>query len=557
MRAGRIMSYGAALLLSAGANLAFRHGKQSSNLDSLVSEFAHRVTSCNPDEVDKVVEAALSKVRTLLGAGNVCWYVNDERRPYLEKVFSYTAPGGAVSLARIDKREIAYTESVLTNSKTMWIESAEVLPSDAVADRRFLQEHKLEGVLIAASNQAKGQRGILVASFIPKQLQCSALDAEKLRLFSDLLLKTVQRRRIHALLRSSENRFRCLAQNAPIGIALADLQGKLVYVNPALCSLLDCSQAKLLRMRWSDLSPAGASREELFSVKLQRREIDRYTVEKLFRRDDGVEIWGRVDVALIPEGKQGSPLVVAMVEDITSKKRAEVELESARTELQELARRLIHAQEEERHRISRDLHDDIGQRLSLLAIELDSFADDCAKAGLEEEANRALVIKSLADNVVTDVHQMSHQLHSVKLQHLGLKSAIQELLRKMETQNQLAIHFEGSGSDCLLSHDGALCLFRVTQEALNNIIHHSGASEAMVKLEISSTLATLSVCDHGAGFDAAQANTGLGLISMRERTRMAGGELSIESQKGAGTVITATLPISTKQSESHALPQAI
>src|SRR6516165_10443414 len=125
---GKILTYEAAMLLSEGTVPGSRHSNESPTLESVISEFTHQVTSCNSDQVDAVVETALSNVLAVLKAGRVSWYVNDNGKPYLEQLFSCARPGIAASPARIDKTQIPYTESALAKRETIWIDSAESLP---------------------------------------------------------------------------------------------------------------------------------------------------------------------------------------------------------------------------------------------------------------------------------------------------------------------------------------------------------------------------------------------------------------------------------------------
>jgi len=234
-----------------------------------------------------------------------------------------------------------------------------------------------------------------------------------------------------------------------------------------------------------------------------------------------------------------------MVEDITERKLAEQELQRTRSELEQLAGYLIQTQDDERHRISRELHDDIGQRLSLLAVEFDLLSQSLAAVGNEAERQQVVQLKAQADALTSDVHQLSHQLHSAKLQHLGLRSAVEELVKQVGKQQRMAIELHTLGGDADLPPDVALCLFRVTQEALNNVIRHSHAERVHIDLRVENALAKLSVQDSGVGFDVVDNLGGLGLVSMRERLRMIGGDLLVESHQGQGTLISATVPLKT------------
>jgi len=202
-----------------------------------------------------------------------------------------------------------------------------------------------------------------------------------------------------------------------------------------------------------------------------------------------------------------------------------------------LSGRLIALAEEERKHLARELHDDIGQRLSLLAVELDllTVEQDCA-GSVRDKLNQALAeIKELA----TDVHNLSHRLHSSKLQHLGLPIALKEVCRQMAGQHRIAIDLQADNITPILPEDVSLCLYRVAQEALSNAVKHSQSKRVEVRLKASNGRVLLQIKDFGIGFDPAMQIGGLGLATMQERLRMIGGTLSIQSIPGIGTELIA------------------
>jgi PAS domain S-box-containing protein len=167
--------------------------------------------------------------------------------------------------------------------------------------------------------------------------------------------------------------FHHLFAHASLGIAVEDLEGKILLANPALCSLLGYREDELCGMHCSDFANREDSEDywALFQ-QLSAGAIDRYSLERRYARKDGVQFWGRLNVSLWRDGGGGSPLAFAFVQDITDRKLSELALTS-------LSSRLIEAQERERLRISRELHDDIGQRVALLAIELQQLLEDLPK----------------------------------------------------------------------------------------------------------------------------------------------------------------------------------
>ena len=232
------------------------------------------------------------------------------------------------------------------------------------------------------------------------------------------------------------------------------------------------------------------------------------------------------------DGESGPGKIAGVTLDVSELKRTQVEL-------QELAKRLMEAHEEERRRISRELHDDIGQRVALLGIELDLVRQLLHEHdALRERVERAQLATG---ELGTDLHQLSHALHSSKLKYLGLPAALRELCTRMADKHSLAIQLDYEEQKLSLPEEEALALFRVAQEALNNVVRHSRATSVRIALSYTANEVRLLVCDDGSGFDPSSKTSGIGLIGMRERMRAVLGDFQIISAPGAGTEIHATV----------------
>lgn len=220
------------------------------------------------------------------------------------------------------------------------------------------------------------------------------------------------------------------------------------------------------------------------------------------------------------------------------------ERKQAEEQLQELSGRLINAQEKERGRIARELHDDLNQRLALLSIEMEQYGQRLPRSS-EEHRRRMRDIRERAQEISTDIHHLSYQLHPSKLDTLGLVAALKSFCHDLSQRRALNVEFSHHQIPGAIPKEVSLCLFRVAQEALSNSLKHSGAQSAKVELIGATKEIHLRVSDPGAGFDVekVKANRGLGLISMQERVRLVGGEFSIESMVGQGTRISAWIPL--------------
>ena len=216
-------------------------------------------------------------------------------------------------------------------------------------------------------------------------------------------------------------------------------------------------------------------------------------------------------------------------------------LRASTDQVQTLAGRLIAAQEAERKRIARELHDDLSQKLALLSIEIDRLAFDAN--GSDSVTRRARTASTHIAEIAAGIHNLSHELHPARLEMLGLGTALQGLCQEMSAAHQARIEFERSPIETTIPEDAALCLFRVAQEALRNVVKHSGARTARVGLRYVDGILELHIVDSGCGFSSQATMNGIGLVSMRERVSLVGGEIAVQSTPGTGTRISVRVPL--------------
>jgi PAS domain S-box-containing protein len=226
------------------------------------------------------------------------------------------------------------------------------------------------------------------------------------------------------------------------------------------------------------------------------------------------------------------------VQDITERKRAEEALSSVNG-------RLIEAQESERARIARDLHDDIGQRLALLGVVLADLKGLLPDSSDGEVARSLDALQKQTAEISTDVQALSHELHPPRLLYLGVVAAMRGFCGELSGQKGFEIDFRSENVPNGVPPDVSLCLFRVLQEALQNAVRHSEVRHFDVHLRGTGNTVDLTIRDEGVGFDVDTANRGrgLGLTSMRERLKLVGGELFIESHLTRGTTVIARTPV--------------
>ena len=341
-------------------------------------------------------------------------------------------------------------------------------------------------------------------------------------------------------LRESEERFRLVSNTAPVMIWLCGCDNQCTYVNRRWLEFTGRSLEQELGEGWlesvhpEDVQECVEKSREAFGQKITAE------VQYRLRRHDGQYRW-ILDIGvprLNPDGSFAG--YIGSCIDITERKQAEETMAT-------IGRRLIEAHEEERTRIGRELHDDINQRLALLAVELDRWTEK------QSSSPELLQLVSHAQQRITDiakdVQSLSHRLHSSKLDYLGLATAANSFCRELSESSNVHINFTHAGLPRTLPKEVSLCLFRVLQEALQNAVKHSGVNRFTVHLRGMPDVLELTVTDSGLGFEEQEVFTrrGLGLISMRERLQLVHGELSIQSHRGAGTTILARVPVNRRE----------
>jgi PAS domain S-box-containing protein len=363
-------------------------------------------------------------------------------------------------------------------------------------------------------------------------------------LIAGLMRQHARRRTAEAELRAaldvaqeSEHRFRLVANTAPVMIWMSGPDMLFSYFNQPWLDFTGRPLIAELGNGWAEGIHPDDSQLCLntYAQCFERREP--FTTQYRLRRRDGEFRW--VLTTGVPRFNSEACFAgyIGSCIDVTERKQAEEALSS-------VSRRLIDAQEQERTRIARELHDDINQRIAMLGIELDVLQQSLPNQGAKFQS-RLDELRRLTADIGTEVQGISHRLHSSKLEYLGLVAACRSFCREAAEWHKVDVNFTAENMPATLSQEISLCLFRVLQESLNNAIKHSGAQNFEAQLHATSSEIQLTVRDHGIGFDAATAmvSRGLGLISMRERVSVVNGTMLIASKPMGGTEITVRVPV--------------
>ncbi len=341
----------------------------------------------------------------------------------------------------------------------------------------------------------------------------------------------------------SDERFAKAFRANPDAIIISrQKDGRIIELNERAEALFGFHRTEALGHTAFDLNIYFCEADLLRVIAESSGEASLHDLELPFRTKSGELRRGLVSSDT--EEIEGERCMIVVVHDITEQRRAE-------QEALEVSSKLITAQEDERKRIARELHDDFNQRLALLSVEIDIVGQESENT--EGPMHKHLAgIASKVKGLSSEVHRLSYHLHPAKLDQLGLVAAARTFCREVALQSKIQIRFEQVDVPRDVDPGVALCLYRVLQEALQNAVRHSGATEIAVQLTREREQLRLIIIDTGKGFDVEEAihDSGLGLVSMRERVRQVHGSIHFNSAPGAGTRIEVTVPMLDKPPEA-------
>ena len=352
-------------------------------------------------------------------------------------------------------------------------------------------------------------------------------------------------------LRRSEARFRRVVDSNMIGIGFWDTDGGVTDANDALLRLTGHTRDDLLsgEMRWSDMTPEEYVRSDVSAIESLSELEEHPPSEKEFTRKDGSKVPVLVGGALL-EGSRNEGVFFAL--DLSEQKRAE-------ETRKQLLRQLVTAQEDERRRISRELHDQMGQHLTALTFGLKLLKT----SSQDRQSSDPLLpqLLELADRLEREVHHLAWELRPPELDHLGLQAALSNYVEKWSEHCGIRVDLVSTGMGHRLPPEVETTIYRAVQEALTNVLKHARARGVSIILEQRSDHMLAVVEDNGRGFDSAgpanasEGEGGLGLPGMKERVTLAGGTLEIESGAGAGTTLVMRIPLPPDRDEGYSYEQ--
>jgi PAS domain S-box-containing protein len=367
-------------------------------------------------------------------------------------------------------------------------------------------------------------------------------------LIAGLLVQRRNRRLAESSLRESEERFRLMADTAPVMVWRSGPDQLCDFFNKLWLDFRGRSLAEEIGEGWTEgVHPEDLDRTlSVYTAAFSRRQP--FRMEYRLRRFDGEYHWV-LDNGVPRFATDGTFLgYIGSCFDISERRKAEealraneAALRQSHSEIQDLAGRLIAAQEQERARIARDLHDDISQQLAAISIALSGCKRRPETRGRTELLEVLTVAQRQTVELAEEIRLLSHDLHPGVIKHAGLVDAVRSHCREFAQQHALSVVVDAEGNPIVDDMTIALCLYRIVQEALRNVARHAEARQVHVIVQGIQDEVSLTVADDGKGFNLTKVREhggGLGLRSIDERVRLVGGQLSIETAPGMGTTLT-------------------
>ena len=501
--------------------------------ETLISDTSAALFAIRPEETTRAVERTLGQVRRFFKA-DICGLLRVVRGRDVVHVRAASYGEGIVPVPPSLNLAAAYPWTwrrlVVDRSPVRFVSVREV-PVAASIDLSSWRELGVRSVLALPIELDGAVQHIIVLHTTHEERDWPETFMRRLRVLGELLAGSLERSALVEGLREAEERVSLAADAAGAGLWAFDYAAGSFWVNDRIRAIFGYAPDEAVTAPVFLGSVLPDDRPGVEQALWQRAET---AIEyRILRRDGQVRRLasrGRP----IRDADGGLTRLTGSTVDVTERWRTE-------EELSDLSRRLISAHEDERSRLARELHDDVSQRLAVLAIDAGRLEHAAGDAGLA--AGLRQVGEGLA-RLSEDVHGLAYRLHPAVLEELGLSEALRASCERLGRRGEPTIRLDLDEVPADLSKDAALCLFRVAQEALGNVIRHAGARAASVSLQVRDDGLRLAIRDDGVGFDPSSPGPRktLGLASMRERVRLLRGTLDVDAAPGRGTSITVWLP---------------
>ncbi len=525
--------------------------------ETLLSEISARYINLPVDQIDVGIEDDQRRICEYLGLDlSALWQWSDDSPRFMTLTHLYSLPEGPSRPEGIDAQEsFPWVLKKVLSSETLVL-STEDMPPEAAIDQESRRYFGVKSSVVLPLSAGGGPLiGVLTFDTLREERDWPDELVKRLGLVAQIFSNSLVRKESDRILRESEARLSLAADSAGTGLWELDFSTNQFWATKRALAIFGYDPGEVVsmaRFEQSVFPDDFVSVSRAIARSLEKNEP--LKIEYRILTGDGVMKWIHSSGSpyFKPNGEPDRLLGVSI--DITESKNMEEKLRDSeeilrnnQEDLQRLAGRLISVKEEELRRLSRELHDDLTQRLAVLAIEAGKM-----ELNMDEDVQSNPVflqkvshIKEQLIKISEDVHRISRQLHPTIIDDLGLVRAIESECAALSQRESVEIFFTTEDIPEILPDDVPLCLYRITQESLNNCISHSGTAKCEVFLKGSHDAIFLDIEDKGVGFntDEVRNKPGLGLSSMRERVQLVGGNIKVDTEPGRGTSIHVSIPL--------------
>jgi PAS domain S-box-containing protein len=523
--------------------------------ETLLADLSATFINLPSAEVDCQIESALWQLVEFLDVdrGGLAEVLASQKQ--LVITHSYHRPGVPRLPRIILNEQLPWYARTIQQGKVFQVSRLpDGLPPQATAERAYCAQVGLKSHIMIPLKVMGSVVGALGFGSFRAYRQWPEDLIPRLRLVGEIFTNALARKRADVVVGESEGRFRLMAEAAPVMVWMSGPDKLCTYFNKHWLDFTGRPMAREVGNGWAD----GVHRDDLqrclhtYGEAFDARQA--FRMEYRLRRFDGEFRW-IIDTGVPRFGRDGAfEGYIGSCIDINAQKQVEQALRAreqslrqTRKRLRHLAAKLLHAQEEERRRIAREMHDDWTQRLALLGIDIAKL-----EKHLDSPLTALALLRTMQDQLMSlseDVHALSRQLHPSILDDLGLVEALRSECASFARREGIAVAYQSEGVPTGVPKESALCIYRVAQEALRNIAKHAAVTEACVTLDAAGPEVLLRVADRGVGFNPSGLHSapGLGLSSMEEGVRPIGAKLSIRSACGQGTTVEVSVPLARKE----------
>jgi PAS domain S-box-containing protein len=520
------------------------HLEQLLEFETLIAELSSRFINRLPDEVDDEIDDALRRVCELVGIDlAVLWQWQGIDQALIRPTHTYYADESVKNLEPLRQELFPWVRQQMLDGRRVTLNSLDELPAEAAVDRENARLLGIKSNLtLPLAVGGEPPIGALSLNTLLAKRGWNVALVNRLQLVAQVFTNALARRRRDKRLQESETRLAAGAELAGLAFYEVNFDENVIYIDGRfrnLCGIPPEREQGLDALAyWIDhLHPDDSERVLEKRRQLHEGNLERLSIEYRYLHPAHGEKWIQHLAGVGRRDARGQVVhTYGVLRDVTENKRVE-------NDMRDLSRRLIRAQEDERALLARELHDDVTQRLAVLAIDVGRAELAAPENGAVAESMQA--VRGGLIRLSEDVHSLAYQLHPSVLQELGLAEALRAECERRLRQGRLDLSTKLDPLPAEVGKDAALCLFRVAQEALNNVARHAAARSASVTLRQMDGGLLLAVRDDGIGFNPEhpRERVQLGLVSMRERVRLVNGTLDIESTPDQGTTIVAWVPV--------------